>query len=861
MQVVADFLTSLPVWIYGIAGGVVLVLVVFLAVFVPRIRFKKKLIHISDDPDSAGLLIRGQYDDATLLQRSGLVVRTALRLENETLPEAIGIDELWIRRLAQTHHASTMKRILRFAPDKGLFSCFAATLEKPRLAPIFNEWINSAQEFLVLRKVALSGKGEHFNGKQALEVLRDRIDDLREMAGDPEWASRYFAIKIVLHEESDRSRRVVWEAFDDPYPLVRKTVAKEFDGKDQDQMYGKLLHLLLDDPVFEVRKAARDRIAADFPQKYAIDIDTLNPWQAQHILEQLYPGDKRDEDIALKFLSSDNLELRLTAALYLEKAKVLDRLFEKNDTGDQAALERNYNLLVNACEVNVTSFLDRVRKTENPAALLIAARLLVTYGDREIITYIADRLFSISKEKKLSGEYFDTYQMVLACVSKRGGDLSLNLLERELRRYKDSPELLNAILPAVPPRADHILAETLFSFLLDPDFLAADTLKNTMLKMPKNRLIPRLIRILWAGREEYPHTVRIRAITLLGELGETYCLQILLENLPILPLEEGKEFSKLLSQYTGKAFDEKVRQLLDTAGSSVRAAIIASLPATGKSEFLSTIRDALKDADPTVRVASIWSLLDYNDTRSVNQSFDMLRDPVEHVRMEAAQAIGMCATPQRIQNLKERIDDENETDAVKTAAIEGLGYASDPLSVEALADVYESAEHLREKIEEALAKKTERKQLERLAEIFKDAVPVLKDGITRAAKLMKEKGEEALVELLSQDLASLKPYIAEILESTGYVEAVIRRLSHRDPAVRSEAAGVLSIVETPSAFRGIVLAARDPDKDVRVKVTKALEKLETEEGKAILNELENDPDKKVRKYTYWALERLRAKAL
>ena len=101
----------------------------------------------------------------------------------------------------------------------------------------------------------------------------------------------------------------------------------------------------------------------------------------------------------------------------------------------------------------------------------------------------------------------------------------------------------------------------------------------------------------------------------------------------------------------------------------------------------------------------------------------------------------------------------------------------------------------------------------------------------------------------------------EILESTGYVEAVIRRLSHRDPAVRGQAANILSIVETPSAFRGIVLAARDPDKEVRVQVTKALEKLETEEGKVILNELENDPDKKVRKYTHWALERLRAKAL
>ncbi|MBN1687349.1 MAG: HEAT repeat domain-containing protein [Spirochaetales bacterium] len=861
MKVIADFLRSLPAWIYAVAGGIALVLIIFVVVFIPRLRFKRKLYQVSDNPELADVLIRGQYDDATLLQRSGLVARTACRLQNNKLPEIIGIDDLWIRRLVQTRRASMMKRVLSFAPDKGLFACFAVTLEKPRLTPIFTEWLACARELLILRKVALSGKGENFDGKAALEVLTERKADLREMAGDPEWASRYFAVKIILHDSSERSTRVAWEAFDDPYPLVRKTVAAEFKGDDSEKMYAKLLHLLQDDPVFEVRKAARDRIAADYPQMYKIDIDILSPWQAQHVLEQLYANDKRDEDIALKFLPSDNLELRLTAALFLEKAKTLEKLFEANDFGDQAGLERHYSLLVNACEVNVTSFLDRVRKTENPASLLIASRLLVTYGDREIITYVADRLFSLPKEKKLSGEYFDTYQTILECISQRGGDLSLNLLERELHRYRDVPELLNVLLPAVPARADHILTEPLFSFLLDPDFVAAETLKKTMLKMPKHRLIPRLIRILWAGRSAYPHTVRIRAITLLGELGETYCLQILLENLPILPVEEGKEFSKLLSKYAGDAFDAKARQLLESAESSVRAALIASLPATGKDEFLSTIREALKDADPTVRIASIWSLLDYDDTRTVNQSFDMLRDPVPQVRMEAARAIGMCATSARIQNLRERVDDENETDAVKMAAIEGLGYSEDPSSVDALCDVYESTEHLRGEIERALARKTGRRQLERLAEIFKDAVPLLREGITRAAKGMREKGEQAMVALLEEDISSLKPYLAEILESTGYVESVIRRLTHRDPAVRGDAATVLSIMETPSAFRGIVLAARDPDKEVRVKVIKALEKLETEEGKMILNELENDPDKKVRKYTHWALERLRAKAL
>ncbi len=59
----------------------------------------------------------------------------------------------------------------------------------------------------------------------------------------------------------------------------------------------------------------------------------------------------------------------------------------------------------------------------------------------------------------------------------------------------------------------------------------------------------------------------------------------------------------------------------------------------------------------------------------------------------------------------------------------------------------------------------------------------------------------------------------------------------------------------------MVVAARDPDAEVRVKVVKALERLETAEGKRILTALQGDPDKRIRKYTHWALQRLKAKSL
>ena len=120
-------------------------------------------------------------------------------------------------------------------------------------------------------------------------------------------------------------------------------------------------------------------------------------------------------------------------------------------------------------------------------------------------------------------------------------------------------------------------------------------------------------------------------------------------------------------------------------------------------------------------------------------------------------------------------------------------------------------------------------------------------------------GEEALVALLQEDIASLKPFLADILTRTGFVETLIRRLGHRKPEIRREAAGILASIGTESAYRGVVLAARDPDQEVRVQVTRALESLASPEGEAILKSLEEDPDRKVRRYTHLAMERLRAK--
>ncbi|MCK5671769.1 MAG: HEAT repeat domain-containing protein, partial [Spirochaetales bacterium] len=257
----------------------------------------------------------------------------------------------------------------------------------------------------------------------------------------------------------------------------------------------------------------------------------------------------------------------------------------------------------------------------------------------------------------------------------------------------------------------------------------------------------------------------------------------------------------------------------------------------------------------------IWALSDYEETKMLNQSFDMLRDPVERVRIAAAETLGKFANPDKLKIFSELLRDENEVLEVKKSAIEGLSRSDQNKAVDILVELIDENEILEDTAILALSVKPSKKTITRIIENMKDSSPVLRDKMMKIFKLMGESGEEALKKLLAEDIASLKDSITGILETTGYVEHVIRKLSHRDPRIRRSAAEFLSILGTKSAFRGIVLAARDPDQEVRVKVTRALEKLSSKSGEKILEALKNDPDKRVRKFTLWAMARTKAKRI
>lgn len=858
MDQIASLLPGVDPVMILIAAAVILVVIGTAIAIALRLRtFKKRLVSVVDSPGHAEELVLSRYGSTRLLRASGTIEKIA-RERGPGIIRAIGIDDLWIDRLVRRRSKRDFERVLEFFPDRGLFVCFLVGLEKPEFGARLQRWIDETEEFLGLRRIALSGRGQDFEGVRALEMFRERIDEIREMTGDSEWPPRYFAVKVMIADGSERSERGLWETFHDAHPLIRKTVATEFSTVDEDRLVETLKVLLLDDPVFEVRAAAKARLRNDFSDRYRVDPASLDNMRAVHLLELLETDSKEDEDLAIRYLDSDDLELRLPAANYLQKHGTLARLLRQAGFEDRENLDRVERLLTKAAEVHVDRFIESSIEETDASQLLITARLLRRYGNQQLIAAVARRALGLGQDVIERDEVIGA---ALAAVNERGDDAALTVLRDALAGEISNPHLSRRILDAVPERAAGVFAQLFADLLVLESLDAEEELTEAILRLDSRSFVPQAMEIIIAGRAVYSHQIRIRALKLLGRYEQPYLVQFILEHLSVLPEEDARAFAVTLAEYAGKVFDERVGVLLDGPDATVRAAIILALPATGKKTFLKQIKDSVGDADPDVRIASVWAIAGFGDSRSLTQAADRLRDPVERVRVQAARAIGAHGTETAIEIFRSIIADENEVEVVKIAAIEGLGASEAAKSIDILVHVLAEQDGFVAAITVALARRTSKKDLTQLVEQFKDADPALRDKLTTVFKAMGEAGEQTMVDLLAEGIESLAPLVAEILESIGYVETTIRKLSHRDPMVRRDAAESLSHVATLQAFRGIVLAARDPDEQVRIRVTKALERLEGESGKKILSELENDPDRKVRKYTLWAMQRIKSRSL
>lgn len=858
-------LTVLPGWALLLSLGV-LIAVVILGVLLlgARWRIRALIRRLGKDQDEAEALVKRYLPLKSPLIHSHFM-RQIARRHDINLPMLSGVDKLWLARLQKRPNAKTMRHLLEFSPDSSIFACFKAALDKPRLGNVFKAWLDGLTDFLPYRQIAAAGRGEDFDGRLANEFFTATMDQIREMTGDLEWPSRYFAIKTLIHDPEPRSQRAVQEAFSDSHALVRKTVVAEATAYNREEFYTTIKTLYLDDPVYEVRQAARQRLEKDFNDLFVLDYASLTPVQAGHILELLDPARDEDINLATQYLAGDEPELHFAAALFLERSGSLQRLFTRASLEDMPDFDRVKKLLGNASSVNINSFLGGLEEASK-GSLFLAAELLAKGGDRAWLLAMWEQIQGYVLKEPLTAEDIALYSAGLDALSLRGPDAALSRLGSDLLDLRSNLDgagasLMPLVLERLPERADNIFCPILLGFLSDGTFPLREPLRAALARMPHDLVLPGVMHIIREGRASHSHTVRMDALRVLGDMRLPYCVQLILEHLPTLPQGEIKEFSRLLAETDNTLFEERAASLLASADASVRAGLIAGLPSTGRKTFIKEIREALEDADPDVRIAAVWALVEYDDTKTLGQAASMLRDPLERVRSQVGRALGSHGTEASLKKLEEALADPNEVPSVRLAALEGLAISDEKMSTEIMARRLAQDDSLGDDIERFMARKTQAKFVKQLVELFKDAKGDYRKRLCSVFKIMGTEGETAMVDLLEEDIASLKPFIADIIESTGQLESWIRKLGRREPKVRRDAAAFLARIGTAAAFRGMVLAARDPDQEVRVQVAKALEVLNTPDGATILEQLRADPDKRVRTYTEWALERTKAKNL
>lgn len=835
-----------------------------------ELRFRRRVRKLAEAPDPTD---ESPFPALVQILRHGYFIRRARVGFHGApglfpdLPARAGLVERWTERLAARRGgAGTMALALEFAADRALFPCMLSAIGSPRRARGFLAWLDASGGDFPLRRVALSSRGAEFDGAAARALLGSRLDEARELLGDPEWSVRTFAVRLILGDGGERSVKALHDGLSDPYPLARRLCIEGVplpSVKDDLDRFGQvLLGIYLDDPSKEVREAARNRLRRDFPELLAIDVEGLSTDRATHILEGLDPERAEDESLAFHFLGKGDPGERLAAADYLDRRGSLARILESADPADAEEFERRAELLASAAALGATRFLSSAGISGKPACILLATRTLAKSGDPRLLAPLAAHAFSLIGETPLKPAETKLYEAALAAIAARGDASAFAAVGTELLASRHRPELVSRILDSIGAPEALALFDQLESLFFDGDFTLRDKLRAAILKAPVDLALPLAMKVARAGRQGYPHAVRKDAMLLLGAIKPKGAVQLLVENLSALPLDEAAEFAPVFAQADPEAFQRIARAVLDSVDAPARAALIAALPAVGAKPFMSDVKAALGDADPDVRAAAARALAALHEGKAlVAGGLGLLRDPVERVRVASAAALADSGGPAAVESLRAVLADPNEVDEVKRSLFAGLGTASDQASLGLLVDALDESGPYRELAFAALGRRNAKKDLRYLAERFKDATGESRALVTEAFHRMGATGQEAVASLLDEDIPSLRPTLAAMLEETGWVEARIRELRRREPAVRRSAALALQSVGTSAAYRGIVIAARDPDGEVRAAVAKALEKLGGPDGAELLEQLQRDPDPRIRKYALWALERVKAKEL
>jgi len=833
-------------WIYAASGLGALLLILFILLlkkWIQRRNLKKDLA-----------LQEGIKSETLILKNRNFILKE-LHKDPEILERNPLIGEVWLRHLQDKGSVKLLHALMTFAPDRYHFDCFMASLEKKKLMEIYYPYLQGEDDMYRIERLARSCNGRDFDAEKATPFLKGSLYSLRDLTSSPNWENRFFSYNLLLHSDNEKAIRSIWEGAKDPHPRVRKLILAKMQPKNREDFYKILFETFLDDPYFEVRIIARERIQKEFREFYNLNPESLEPVQQQRVLELLDPSSDKDINFALEILSGDKEYLSQAAVKFLNTAGVLRNLFAKVQCSDQGEMKRVELLLQHAIEVGSEDFFNDKNIWKNEGSLLLASRLLKEAENKTWLDFLAEAVFK--RDPKGSDFSWEIFLNTIEAVDQRGSDRAQQLKSQLLSRYKQRKDILCSLMSSIPESKQHLYKEKLLEIFQDESAPCRDLICDKLSEFRPALILHDLFRIL--RDENFGLSIKQDALKVLIRLKQPYTLQSILENLPLLEFEDLVSLQDSIQGFAGEDFFEKVEVLLKSYDATVRASIITILPDKSAKKYLEEIEGALKDSYADVRIAAAYKLHSLGKMKGSGEPLLLLKDPVDRVRVASARIFSELGSKEAINQISSIIKDKEEVVTVKKSLLDALILSSNTDSLEPVMDTLEHNADLEPYIVQALAQRKDGPYLTQLIEHFRDASPVLRKKMVAAFAAMGEDIEEPMADLLTEEVASLQSYLIEIMEQTGFIENLQRKLSHRDPVIRRRTTELLSLIGTRSAFKGIVLASRDPDPQVRVNVSKALDRLNSPEGKSLLKELEADPDKRVRRYIHWALERIKVK--
>ncbi len=356
---------------------------------------------------------------------------------------------------------------------------------------------------------------------------------------------------------------------------------------------------------------------------------------------------------------------------------------------------------------------------------------------------------------------------------------------------------------------------------------------------------------------------RAGAASLLGNLGLPGGVSPLLGALR--DRNEDVTVQEAAAEALGRVRDPRaIAVLLDelrTQDEFAQPRIASALVAFGSVAVAPIVEQLPKVEEPAVRAWLARVLGEIRDPEAVGAALELARDPSDHVRAAAVEALGRLGLPRAVPSLVERAL-RDPTPFVRAQAAASLGQMGAESAVDALAAALDDPSYdARLRAVEAI-EALRPKDLLPLERALRNPSAQVRQ---RAALALERVGfVDARVKDLGGDDEGPRGAAHDVLVQVarvGLVESVASFLRAKVPLVRAGIAEVLAEVADPKAVPALRAACSDDDSTVRAKVATALGATHAPEAANALAQLLGDPSAAVCEAAAAALDGLDAKLL